>query len=158
MLTIRFPCPNCEQPARADVSHSVAWQCPHCDHRLELPVGPQPQIEKGKSAFAACMVCGNTELYKKKAFPHWLGLSILTVACGAFLLLNALRLYAIAWVFLLGSALLDGALYMFVGDAVVCYRCGAHHPCSVAADTHHPFELVVGERYRQEKIRREQLR
>jgi hypothetical protein len=104
------------------------------------------------------MVCGNTELYKKKAFPHWLGVSILAVACGAFLLLNALRLYAIAWVFLLGSALLDGALYLIVGDAVVCYRCGAHHPCSTAAATHPPFELVVGERYRQEKIRRTQLR
>ena len=136
----------------------VTWQCPKCDHRLDLPPANQPHIENGKHSFPACMVCGNAELYKKKAFPHWLGLLILAVACGAFLLLNALRLYFFAWVFLLGSALLDGALFLIVGDAVVCYRCGAHHPCARAADAHTPFELVTGERYRQEKIRREQLR
>ncbi len=27
------------------------------------------------------MICGNHELYKKKDFPHWLGMSILMGAC-----------------------------------------------------------------------------
>jgi ribosomal protein L37AE/L43A len=155
---IRFSCPSCEEAARVDVSKPVVWQCPHCDHRLELPAGPPAQITDGKCAFANCLICANAELYKKKAFPHWLGLLILTLACAAFLVLNALRLYLFAWIFLLGSALLDGALYLLVGDVIVCYRCGAHHPCSSAAAAHAPFELIIGERYRQEKLRREQLR
>src|SRR5947207_2846234 len=29
---------------------------------------------------SACAVCGNGELYKKKDFPQWLGMTILTVA------------------------------------------------------------------------------
>jgi hypothetical protein len=110
-----------------------------------------------QATFSACSICGNEEMYKKKAFPHWLGLSILVGACTAFLVLNALREYVWAWAFLLGSALVDGLLYLLVGDLVVCYRCGAQHSCRSAGARHHPFELVIGERYRQERIRREQL-
>jgi hypothetical protein len=38
---------------------------------------------------------------------------------------------------------------------VVCYRCDAHYKGFKATDEHKPFELTVGERYRQERIRRE---
>ena len=53
------------------------------------------------------------------------------------------------------SALFDGILYLCVGDAIVCYRCGAHHSCASAGAAHQPFELIVAERYRQERLRRE---
>jgi len=157
-MNVRFPCPACERPARADVARANSWQCPHCEHRLEIPGTGVQAGAAGTATFATCLICGNHELYKQKAFPHWLGMSLLAIACGAFLLLNALRFYYWAWGFLLGSALVDGALYLLVGDVVVCYRCGAHHPCSAAGASHRPFELIVGERYRQERIRREQLR
>jgi hypothetical protein len=45
-----------------------------------------------------------------------------------------------------------------VGDVSVCYRCGAEYRGFPVNPEHKPFELSVGERYRQEKIRREQLR
>jgi hypothetical protein len=45
-----------------------------------------------------------------------------------------------------------------VGDALVCYRCNAHYRGLAASPEHRPFELVIGERYRQERIRREQLK
>ena len=48
--------------------------------------------------------------------------------------------------------------FALVGDAIVCYRCGAHHKGLEASPSHQPFELTVGERYRQERIRREQLK
>ena len=52
----------------------------------------------------------------------------------------------------------NGAHVRFwVGDAVVCYRCNAHYRGVVPRDAHRPYELVIGERYRQERIRREQL-
>jgi DNA-directed RNA polymerase subunit RPC12/RpoP len=157
-VNVRFLCPVCERPARMDPARDTSWQCPHCQHRLALPAVAAPILKEGKATFAACLMCGDHELYKKKAFPHWLGMSLLVLACAAFLLLNYLREYVWAWTFLLGSALLDGLLYLLVGDVVVCYRCGAHHPCPAAGESHHPFELVTGERHRQERIRREQFR
>jgi hypothetical protein len=51
----------------------------------------------------------------------------------------------------------DGVLYLWVGDVVVCYRCGTHHSCPSAGAAHQPFELIIAERYRQERLRREKL-
>ncbi len=153
-MKVRFVCPGCSAPARADLP-GLSWQCPACDH--VLPLAP-PQVSEGRGTalLLACAVCGNRELYKKKGFPHWLGLSILTGSCLAFLVLSLLYYQWWGWGILLGSAAVDGLLYWCVGDVVVCYRCRAHYswtgPCGNA-----PFELIVEERYRQEKVRREQL-
>jgi hypothetical protein len=106
---------------------------------------------------SACPLCGNHELYKKKDFPHWLGLSILTVAGLVFMVAQYFYLPYVAWTVLIGSALLDSAVYLWVGDAVVCYRCGVHYHGVVPSAAHHPFEIGVAERYRQERIRRELL-
>jgi hypothetical protein len=62
----------------------------------------------------------------------------------------------LAWTVLLGSAAIDGLLYYgIVGDVVVCYRCGCEHR-GVPSRAFDPHELAVAERYRQERIRREQ--
>jgi hypothetical protein len=105
-----------------------------------------------------CGVCGNRELYRKKNFPHWLGLTLLAGACAAFLVTNFLYQQWWAWAILLGSAAFDGMLYLAVGDVVVCYRCGAKHWKCAGMTDHKPFELAVGERYRQERIRREMFK
>jgi hypothetical protein len=151
-VNVHFTCPNCELPAYVDGSATGPWQCPRCTQRIELG-----GAEKD-GAMAVCAVCGNAELYKKKDFPHWLGLTILTVACLAFVLLNAFYQQWWGWAVLIGSALIDGILYLRVGDAVVCYRCGALYRSVPGAADYKPFELAVGERYRQERLRREELR
>lgn len=96
-------------------------------------------------------------MYRKKNFPHWLGLTILTVACAAFLAANAFYKQGWAWAILIGSAVFDGLLYLWVGDAVVCYRCGAQYHGLEPNSSHPPFELTVAERYRQERLRRQHL-
>jgi len=96
-------------------------------------------------------------MYKKKDFPHWLGLSILTVACLVFFVAQNFYHPWLAWSVLIGSALVDGGLYLCVGDALVCYRCGAQYHGVETSALHQPFELGVAERYRQERLRREQL-
>lgn len=156
-MEIHFACPVCERPAKAHVPGRPSWQCPGCDHLVALAAPEMPAATGPETNLAACLICGNVELYKKKAFPHWLGLSLLSAACLAFLVLNALRWYLWAWVSLLGSALIDLVLYLFVGDAIVCYRCGAHHSCAKAAVAHKPYELIIAERYRQEKLRHIQI-
>ncbi|MBY0522140.1 MAG: hypothetical protein K2R98_02005 [Gemmataceae bacterium] len=151
-MKILFACPVCQCPTSLDRAPTApSWQCPRCDHRLELAVPAGDPVSH-------CAVCGNAELYKKKDFPHWLGLTILAVACLGFVLLNALYQQWWAWVVLIGSAAFDGLLYLWVGDAVVCYRCGAHYRGLSTYDGYKPYELVVGERYRQERLRREELK
>jgi hypothetical protein len=109
-------------------------------------------------SLSSCLVCGHDHLYKKKNFPHWLGLAILAVACLAFLWAHGVYQPWVAWTILLASAGFDALFYLWVGDAIVCYRCGAQHSGIAASPAHQPFELTVAERYRQERLRREQLR
>jgi len=104
-----------------------------------------------------CAICGNSELYKKKDFPHWLGLTILTVACLGSIIPYWLYHQWLTWAILIGSAAFDGLLYLWVGDVVVCYRCQAHYRSMAPSGQHKPFELGIAERYRQEKVRREEL-
>jgi hypothetical protein len=150
-LNVRFPCPCCQRPASLDARGLAEWQCPQCDHLLRVqPPTADDRVE-------ACAVCGNAELYKKKDFPHWLGLSILTSACLGFVVAQGLFWPWVAWGILIASAAVDGLLYLGVRDAIVCYRCGAHHRGCPAGPAHEPFELGVAERYRQERLRRARL-
>jgi len=150
-VNIRFACPVCEHLCRLDLPRPAEWQCPACDHLVALHLPPE------KDTLPACVLCGNTELYKKKDFPHWLGLTILTVACLGSIIPYYLYHQWWTWVILIGSALFDGLLYLWVGDVVVCYRCQAHYRGIPAGDEHKPFELGIAERYRQERLRRQQL-
>jgi hypothetical protein len=148
-VKVTFACPVCEQPARQTLDRAHDWQCTRCEQRLSIPV-PEPSLP-------ACVVCGNHELYKKKAFPHWLGMSILVGACVASVFTYGWYEKWATWAILLGSAVFDGVLYLLVGDAIVCYRCQAHYSGVEPAAQHKPHELIVGERYRQERIRKEQI-
>ncbi len=151
-MKIRFLCPVCECPAAVQsvVAAAVNWECAACDHRQVIQVPA--------AAPTVCAVCGNRELYKKKNFPHWLGLSILTFACVGFLTFMWRYEWGMAWAVLLGSAAVDGLLYLSVGDAIVCYRCGTQASGTTPGPEHQPFELTTHERYRQEKIRLEELK
>jgi len=149
-VNIRFACPVCETPGRLDTP-AREWQCPNCEHLLRLTGDPAAPL-------TSCLVCGNRELYKKKDFPHGLGLGILTAACLASVVTHYLYQQWWTWVILIGSAVFDGLLYLWVGDAVVCYRCDAYYRGLAPDAEHKPFELVIAERYRQERIRREQTR
>jgi len=136
-------------PASVPLNAPRNWQCAACDHRLHL--------EPPGAALPTCAVCGNAELYKKKDFPHWLGMLILCGACVASVFTYAFYEKWLTWAILIGSALFDGLLYLWVKDAIVCYRCNAHYRGFTPTEAHQPHDLEIGERYRQERIRREQL-
>lgn len=149
-MDVCIVCPGCERPARVPLRAPIDWECPACDHRLV--------VDKADAALPACLVCGNHELYKKKDFPHALGMGILVVACVVSFFTYGLYQKWLTWAILIGSALFDGLLYLWVGDAIVCYRCHAHYRGFQAGEGHKPFELTIGERYRQEAIRRDLLK
>jgi hypothetical protein len=149
-VNVCFACPECDREARLDLSQASDWQCAGCDHRIHW--------EAGDPALPRCGLCGTAELYKKKDFPHWLGMSILSGAC----VLSAITYWFYepvwTWIILIGSAAFDGFLYLWVGDAVVCYCCNAHYRGVQATEAHQPFEITIGERYRQERLRRAQVK
>ena len=151
-MNIRLFCPECEAAGRLTVPGPGEWQCPRCDHLVRLPQG------KTDPHLSACLACGNHELYRKKDFPHALGMGILVAACLASTITYGLYDKWLTWAILLGSAAFDGLLYLYVKDVIVCYRCNAEYRGVAAAETHAPFELTVHERYRQERARREQLK
>jgi hypothetical protein len=150
-MNIRLFCPECETPGRLTVPGLGEWQCPRCDRLMRLPEG------KTDPNLSACLACGNHELYKKKDFPHALGMGILVAACLASTITYGLYDKWLTWAILIGSAAFDGLLYLWVKDVVVCYRCNAEHRGVPATETYQPFELTIHERYRQERMRREQL-
>jgi hypothetical protein len=113
--------------------------------------GPQPAV------LAACRACGNHELYVQKDFPHWLGMGILVAACGISAVTYAFYWIVATWVILIGSAVIDCALYVWMGNVTVCYRCQARHRGFAPNPEHSPFDLAVGEKYRQERLRRQQF-
>lgn len=149
-MNVRLACPVCDSPARVRLTGSVAWRCDACDHCLQLEARSQAPLE-------VCAVCGSRELYKKKDFPHTLGMAILIVACLASFVTYGWYEKWLTWAILIGTAVFDGLLYLWVGDVVVCYRCEAQYRKFVPSPTHKPFDLGIAERYRQERIRREQL-
>jgi hypothetical protein len=153
-VIIRFPCPVCETPGRLDVPTSglapSRWICPHCQHPVEAGPVLDPTLP-------ACALCGNGELYTRKDFPHALGMAILVGACLASTITYWMYDKTLTWAILLGSAAFDGLLYLWVPDVIVCYRCQAHHSGVPVGPEHRPFELTIHERYRQERLRKEQL-
>lgn len=151
-MNIRLFCPECETPGRLTVPGPGEWQCPRCDHIIRLPAANVVPY------LSTCQVCGNHELYKKKDFPHGLGMSILVLACLASTVTYWLYAKWLTWTILIGSAAFDGLLYLWVKDVIVCYRCHAHFRDVTANAEHKPFELTIHERYRQERLRREQLK
>lgn len=138
-MNVRFACPHCQAPAVVERPGPAAWTCPACGQIETLHDAP-------------CVACGCEKLYRQKDFPQWLGLTILTVACASFFVLQILYRPTLAWTVLLGSAAFDGLLYSYVGDVVNCYRCGAQHR-RLPARAFDPFELATAERYRQERMR-----
>jgi hypothetical protein len=103
----------------------------------------------------ACQFCGEAEMYVQKDFPHWLGVSILLGAVAASVIAYAFHQIVLTWAILIGSALADGILYWFVGNVTVCYRCLAQHRGFTPNPEHQPFDLGIGEKYRQERLRRQ---
>jgi uncharacterized protein (DUF983 family) len=155
-VKLRFDCPVCEQPGWADLPEApggapqeagITWSCPRCEHVVTLPARVDPALPR-------CAFCGNGELYKKKDFPHGLGLAILGLAFLASTITYFFYNNYLTWGILIGSAAFDGVLYLLVKDAIVCYRCGAHHR-GVPSEHHRPFELTTHERYRQEQLRKD---
>ena len=153
-MTLSFECPACNAPNRLELSlKQTAIVCQDCSHTTPARPGSVDDVK-----LLRCVLCGTEELYVQKDFPHRLGLTIVGLGIVLSSVAWGLRRSLLALGILLLTAALDACLYYLVGDATVCYRCLAQYRGNERNPAHAPFELAIGERYRQERLRLEKLR
>jgi hypothetical protein len=155
-MELTFECPNCGgvgSVAPVEVTPSV--HCPGCEQPHALR---RDAFDEG--SLRACAWCGTEDLYLQKDFPQGLGLAIVIVGFAISTVFWYYEMPIPAYLVLLASALLDMVLYYKVPDVTICYRCLGQYRGAGAkpAGRFGPFDLAIGERYRQERLRAEQLR
>lgn len=86
-------------------------------------------------------------MYVQKDFNRSLGMLIVVVGISGSLILFAVTepLFAVGALVLM--ALVDGLLYLLVGEVTVCYSCHAIYRGFGPNPEHEPFSLELLERY-----------
>ncbi|HWE36878.1 MAG TPA: hypothetical protein VG406_09960 [Isosphaeraceae bacterium] len=155
-MELTFECPACGRVGELKPLESAASaSCAGCGHARELRTGA---IADG--ALQACPWCATEDLYTQKDFPHGLGLAIVAAGFVASTVFWYFYMPILALGVLLATAALDLALYYLVPDVTICYRCLSQYRGMGAnpGGRFATFDLAVGERYRQERLRVEELR
>lgn len=155
-MELTFECQGCHSIERLPSAESAgAAICRACGR--ERPMRPGSSDGEG---LRSCPLCATADLYLQKDFPQGLGLAIVVVGFVVSTVFWYYDMPAPALGILLVSALVDMALYYLVPDVTICYRCLSQYrgPGSNPAGRFRFFDLAVGERYRQERIRAEELR
>lgn len=157
-MKLKWGCPACLRAASSELAaEATELTCDACGWKRPIPAGDVQQGEARR-----CLVCGCHDLWRQKDFPPEFGVAI--VASGAVLSTVLYAWHLLEWSIgvLMAFALLDMALYVFMPDAAVCYRCHARfrRSGSPRGEEAAPgaFDLEVHERYRQERIRLEQAK
>jgi len=150
-MQVTFHCPGCQVTRRAGVgAQTPSLECGGCHWSRPVPDGM-----RDNAAPERCLVCGCDDLWRQKDFPQRVGLAM--VALGALLstIAWAYHLPATALGILLGFALVDLLLFVFMKDVLVCYRCHAQYRHVPFHEDQPRFNLETAERYRQEAARLE---
>ncbi|QDU61859.1 hypothetical protein Pan216_27240 [Planctomycetes bacterium Pan216] len=149
MINMQWECSTCKAICHlVDVSAAAEARCDACGETRAI----NHEAIEGE-VIQRCPVCGTDDLYMQKDFPPQLGWLIIGVG---FVLASIFWLYYswIGWILVLfGSMLIDFLLFHTRKDVTVCYRCLAMYRGAGENPKHLAFDLAIGERYRQERIR-----
>jgi hypothetical protein len=155
-MELTFECPECKMVNRVKNAEGAAeFTCEGC--RYVRQAKPGSILPEG---VCHCPYCGTEKLYIQKDFPQGLGLVIVIAgfawATYYWYQVRPLAAYGV----LLGSALLDLILWKKVPDVAMCYRClgQMRGPDVKPLGRFGPFDLEVGETFRQERIRVAELK
>lgn len=155
-MELTFECPKCGAVGSlSPVEPGGSASCADCQDTRRLR--PEAIDSEG---LLACPLCATEDLYLQKDFPQGLGLAIvaLAIVVSTIFWYQDRPIPAIGVLIL--SALVDMALYHWVGDVTICYRCLSQYrgAGSNPGGRFLPFDLAIGERYRQERLRIEELK
>jgi len=144
-----FCCRNCDRPQRVELTGSLRQiACADCGQTTRVPEGAIHN-----DCLERCLICPSSDLFVKKDFPQRLGLGIVIAGIVGSSIAWWYHLPLAAYAVLFATVLIDFVLYLFVGDALMCYRCGAIYRGVDAMHEHGHFNLETHERYRQEAAR-----
>ena len=132
---IAFACPSCGREAVSGLDGHGA--CPHCGATRALDV---PDALRATRVVEACPACASPLLYVQRDFNQKVGLAI--VVLGA-----ALAPFTPYCSSLMVAAAVDAALYAFLPEVTVCYRCHAHLRGFARNPKHTAFDLHLAEQY-----------
>ncbi len=155
-MELTFECPGCQTVGGVSpVETAAEARCLACGVTRELR---KEAIDD--SGLRACPVCATEDLYLQKDFPQGLGLAIVILGFAISTVFWYLDRPVPALSVLLVSALADMVLFYIVPDVTICYRCLSQYR---GAGSNPPgrfgrFDLAVGERYRQERMRVDEIR
>lgn len=153
MYRITCRCPTCGSVIDSDLSPAVEiLSCAACGSQLRL-TGPMAQ----DGHLSGCLVCPSRELYVRKNFPQRLGLLIVITGFALSTVAYGFRWIAATFGILLGTALVDLLLYVWMGNVLECYACQARYHGLSGMDDQPAFDLEVHERHRQRRARMAQL-
>jgi DNA-directed RNA polymerase subunit RPC12/RpoP len=144
-MNITYHCPACHKSIRQEISGATSsLECPECNEQVAVPAK-----SINGSRLNRCLVCPSVDLYARKDFPQWLGVTLVVLGFGSSCITWAY--YQVFWTFaiLFSTALVDLLLYMFMGESLTCYRCGAQYRGFEEIELHGGFDLETHERYRQ---------
>lgn len=150
-MNITFCCPRCEQSSRVELGPTdTALPCVHCNAEIAAPA------ETAKGELQKCLVCSSGDLFVRKDFPQQVGVGIVVVGIVASSIAWSQHMLVLTFAILFATALIDLVLYIVVGDALLCYRCGAQYRGVEKMEEHSAFNLETHERYRQQAARLKQ--
>ncbi|MEA2630536.1 MAG: hypothetical protein QOE66_755 [Chloroflexota bacterium] len=155
-MELTFECPICHAVGSVSpVEATPTASCAGCKQPRALR---REAFEDG--GLRSCAWCGTEDLYLQKDFPQGLGLAIVVLGFAISTVFWYYEMPIPAYLVLLASALLDMVLYYRVPDVTICYRCLGQYRGAGAnpGGRFLAFDLAIGERYRQERLRAEQLR
>ena len=144
-MNVTYACQACETAVRRDFDEATSsLACPHCQQQISLPAG----AVEGQRV-RRCLVCPSHDLYVRKDFPQRVG--VLLVGLGIVGSSIAWYYAHLGWTFgiLFATALADLLLFTLVGNALMCYRCGAQYRGVAEMESHGHFDLETHEKYRQ---------
>jgi hypothetical protein len=144
-MNVTYTCPACRETVRSQFSaESRQLECPRCGQSIDIP-GDAVTDRR----IARCLVCPSTELFVRKDFPQRLGVGLVILAFVASSIAWAYYQVLLTFAILFATALVDLVLYVFMGQSLMCYRCGAQYRDVPEMEAHGGFDLETHERHRQ---------
>jgi hypothetical protein len=148
-MNLTFACPQCEQPARVELSpDATELTCPECKARIAVPA--RAFVDE---RLHRCLVCPSRDVYLRKDFPQRLGVVIVVLGFAASTITWAYSWPIWTFAILFATALVDVVLYVVMPNALACYHCGAQYRGLPHSEQYSGFDLETHERHRQQKIR-----
>lgn len=143
-MKISFACPHCRHELNFDDLSQDEAPCPVCEKPIRMQF---TEAMRRDNLVDRCAMCDCPQVYVQKDFNRTLGVAIFVAGAILFLVcawFNRLVEGTLVWAVF---AVADAALYKFLPDVTICYKCHAQYREFRANPHGEAFELGLAEKY-----------